>query len=86
MSLLSQVENRDQSSVPVVRMNVQGTDGVGKSTFGAGAEAPIFIQAEDGLSFDFHLTVCSRDHQRWFGIWLLGGRLFRHHLKASGDE
>ena len=51
MSLLNQVENRDQISVPVVRMNIQGTDGSGKSTFGAGAEAPIFIQAEDGLSF-----------------------------------
>tara|TARA_R100000008_G_C3578959_1_gene167138 strand:- start:174 stop:956 length:783 start_codon:yes stop_codon:yes gene_type:complete len=51
MSLLNQVENRNQNSVPVVRMNIQGTDGVGKSTFGAGAESPIFIQAEDGLSY-----------------------------------
>ena len=51
MSLLNQVENRDQSSVPVVRMNIQGTDGGGKSTVGASAESPIFIQAEDGLSF-----------------------------------
>jgi len=32
-------------------MNIQGTDGIGKSTFGAGADTPIFIQAEDGLSF-----------------------------------
>jgi hypothetical protein len=34
-----------------VRINIQGTDGIGKSTFGAGADTPIFIQAEDGLSF-----------------------------------
>jgi hypothetical protein len=32
-------------------MNIQGTDGIGKSTFGAGADTPIFIQAEDGLSY-----------------------------------
>jgi hypothetical protein len=32
-------------------MNIQGTDGIGKSTFGAGSIDPIFIQAEDGLSF-----------------------------------
>ena len=34
-----------------MRINIQGTDGSGKSTFGAGADTPIFIQAEDGLSF-----------------------------------
>ena len=31
------------------RILVYGTEGVGKSTFVAGADAPIFIQTEDGL-------------------------------------
>ena len=53
MSLLQQVTSTRESggSIPPVRMNIQGTDGIGKSTFGAGADSPIFIQAEDGLSF-----------------------------------
>ena len=32
------------------RALIYGVQGVGKSTFGAMAEAPIFIQTEDGLS------------------------------------
>ena len=36
---------------PPVRINVQGVDGIGKSTFGANADDAIFIQAEDGLKF-----------------------------------
>jgi len=53
MSLLQQVTSTRESggSIPPVRINIQGTDGIGKSTFGAGADTPIFIQAEDGLSF-----------------------------------
>ena len=53
MSLLQQITSTRQSGgpIPPVRMNIQGTDGIGKSTFGAGADTPIFIQAEDGLSF-----------------------------------
>lgn len=56
MSLLAQVTTTRQwdlgeSELPPVRMNIQGTDGIGKSTFGASAPAPIFIQAEDGLNF-----------------------------------
>ena len=53
MSLLQQITSTRHSGgpIPPVRMNIQGTDGIGKSTFGAGADTPIFIQAEDGLSF-----------------------------------
>ena len=54
MSLLDQVETKSKSfdgTVPPVRVNVQGVDGIGKSTFGADAPNSIFIQAEDGLKF-----------------------------------
>tara|TARA_R110002012_G_scaffold7140_1_gene33664 strand:- start:3497 stop:4270 length:774 start_codon:yes stop_codon:yes gene_type:complete len=53
MSLLQQITSARPSGgpIPPVRMNIQGTDGIGKSTFGAGSIDPIFIQAEDGLSF-----------------------------------
>jgi len=53
MSLLQQITSTRPSGgpIPSVRMNIQGTDGIGKSTFGAGSIDPIFIQAEDGLSF-----------------------------------
>ena len=44
MSLLNQVTNRNQDSIPAVRMNVQGTDGVGKSTFASNAERSVIIQ------------------------------------------
>ena len=49
MSLLEAVSR--QGEIPPLRMNIQGTDGIGKSTFGTGAPDPIFIQAEDGLSY-----------------------------------
>ena len=54
MSLLDQIESqpkRIDGQPPPVRVNVQGVDGIGKSTFGANAPSPIFIQAEDGLKF-----------------------------------
>ena len=53
MSLLQQITSTRPSGglIPPVRMNIQGTDGIGKSTFGAGSIDPIFIQAEDGLSY-----------------------------------
>ena len=53
MSLLQQITSTRPTGglIPPVRMNIQGTDGIGKSTFGAGSIDPIFIQAEDGLSF-----------------------------------
>ena len=41
----------DESSYPPLRINIQGVDGIGKSSFGANADDPIFIQAEDGLKF-----------------------------------
>jgi hypothetical protein len=53
MSLLQQVTSTrpEGDEIPPVRMNIQGTDGIGKSTFGAGAPNPIVVQAENGLSF-----------------------------------
>ena len=48
MGLLEQVQ-RGRVSAPR-RTLVYGTHGIGKSTFGAMAEAPIFIQTEDGLA------------------------------------
>ena len=49
MSLMDKISN--QAEYTQVRMNITGTDGIGKSTFGAGAPKPIFICAEDGLRF-----------------------------------
>ena len=56
MSLLNQVTTAPDSQVaaggyPPVRINLQGIDGIGKSTFGSDADDSIFIQAEDGLGF-----------------------------------
>ena len=57
MSLLNQVTTMPDTLVvaegeyPPVRINVQGIDGIGKSTFGSDADGSIFIQAEDGLGF-----------------------------------
>ena len=58
MSLMDKISN--QAAYTQVRMNITGTDGIGKSTFGAGAPKPIFICAEDGLRFiDIpHFPVC----------------------------
>ena len=58
MSLMDKISN--QAEYTQVRMNITGTDGIGKSTFGAGAPKPIFICAEDGLRFiDVpHFPVC----------------------------
>jgi hypothetical protein len=56
MSLLNQVTTAPDSrgadgGYPPVRINLQGIDGIGKSTFGSDADGSIFIQAEDGLGF-----------------------------------
>lgn len=57
MSLLNQVTTMPDTFVvaegeyPPVRINIQGIDGIGKSTFGSDADSSIFIQAEDGLGF-----------------------------------
>ena len=58
MSLMDKINN--QAAYTQVRMNITGTDGIGKSTFGAGAPKPIFICAEDGLRFidTPHFPVC----------------------------
>lgn len=47
MSLLSRVQRGRASKPP--RILLYGVEGIGKSTFGAQAPKPIFIQAEDGL-------------------------------------
>jgi len=47
MGLLENIQ-RGKVSLPP-RILVYGTEGVGKSTFAAGAPKPIFIQTEDGL-------------------------------------
>jgi len=48
MKLLNQIQ-RGRTPAPR-RTLVYGVHGVGKSTFGSMAEAPVFIQTEDGLS------------------------------------
>jgi len=48
MSLMDHIE-RGRSARPR-RVMVYGTHGIGKSTFGAMAERPVFIQTEDGLA------------------------------------
>jgi hypothetical protein len=43
------------------RIVLYGTEGIGKSTFGAGAPAPIFVQTEDGLGeIDCHAFPVAR--------------------------
>ncbi|MFQ5733103.1 MAG: ATP-binding protein [Planctomycetaceae bacterium] len=48
MALLEQVERGRQR--PPRRVMLYGVHGIGKSTFGANAPQPIFIQTEDGLA------------------------------------
>lgn len=47
MSMLTQIQRGRASKPP--RILIYGTEGIGKSTFGAEAPRPIFIQTEDGL-------------------------------------
>lgn len=58
MTLMNSISK--QTEYTKVRMNVTGTDGIGKSTFAAGAPDPIFICAEDGLRYISvdHFPVC----------------------------
>ena len=54
MSLLVQVTTQNVAAGPQgypMRLNIQGTDGIGKSTFASKADDVIFLQAEDGLGF-----------------------------------
>ena len=47
MSLLANIQSGRENRPP--RLMIYGSEGVGKSTFGADAPKPIFIQTEDGL-------------------------------------
>ena len=47
MSLLQQIHSGRRPAPP--RILIYGTEGIGKSTTGAQAPRPIFIQTEDGL-------------------------------------
>ena len=49
MSLLDSVETGIK--VPTLKINVSGTNGIGKSTFASQAPRPIFIKTEDGTNF-----------------------------------
>jgi len=49
MSLLDTVETGIK--VPTLKINVSGTNGIGKSTFASQAPRPIFIKTEDGTNF-----------------------------------
>ena len=55
MSLLENIQSGRESRPP--RLMVYGSEGVGKSTFGASAPNPIFIQTEDGLG-EIHCRKC----------------------------
>ncbi len=47
MSLMARVQRGRTPKPP--RLLVYGTEGIGKSTFAAGAPKPVFVQTEDGL-------------------------------------
>ena len=50
-SIVTQPVLPPNASYIPMRINLQGQDGIGKSTFAANADNPIFIQAEDGLDY-----------------------------------
>ena len=47
MGMLESIQSGRENRPP--RIMIYGSEGVGKSTFGAGAPDPVFIQTEDGL-------------------------------------
>ena len=49
MSLLQSVQSG--LKVPALKINISGTDGIGKTTFASKAPKPIFIKTEDGYKF-----------------------------------
>jgi hypothetical protein len=49
MSLLKTIETGIK--VPALKLNISGTDGIGKTTFGSQAPKPIFVKTEDGTNF-----------------------------------
>lgn len=56
---------RKNTSLAAPRVMIYGVEGIGKSTFAAGAPSPIFIQTEDGLGSlevaHFPLATCFQD-------------------------
>ena len=63
MGMLEHIQTGRENKPP--RIMLYGQEGVGKSTFGASAPAPIFIQTEDGLGeidcCKFPLAQCVED-------------------------
>ena len=49
MSLLNTIETGIK--VPAIKINVAGTDGIGKTTFASNAPRPVFIKTEEGTNF-----------------------------------
>mgnify|MGYP001166830893 CR=1 FL=1 len=49
MSLLNEVITGIQ--IPAIKINVSGTDGIGKTTFASQAPKPIFIKTEAGTNY-----------------------------------
>ena len=49
MSLLDTIETGIK--VPAIKINVAGTDGIGKTTFASNAPRPVFIKTEEGTNF-----------------------------------
>jgi hypothetical protein len=47
MGMFENIQTGRENKPP--RIMIYGSEGVGKSTFGASAPKPIFIQTEDGL-------------------------------------
>ena len=49
MSLLNEVSTGIQ--IPAIKINISGTDGIGKTTFASQAPKPIFIKTESGTNY-----------------------------------
>ena len=49
MSILDEIQT-GMNPGPI-KMNIAGTDGIGKTTFAAGAPSPIFIKTEEGTRY-----------------------------------
>jgi hypothetical protein len=49
VSLLDTIETGIK--VPAIKINVAGTDGIGKTTFASHAPRPVFVKTEEGTNF-----------------------------------